>query len=398
MDLPSPALGDRSLFPALVPRFYLNHGGISPPSAPVSEAARAVVNDFAAHGAHAFARCLAQAKRVRALAARLIGATAEHVALAPNTTRSVSDVALCFRWRSGDRVLLFQGEFPANVIPWQQAAQLHGLRTTLLPIAPFHRSHDEGLAALEAELKAGARMVAVSAVQFQTGLRMPLAAMAERCHRHGARLFVDAVQAVGAVPLDVATSQIDYLAAGSHKWMMGLNGAGILHATPDAAADLAPWAAGWLSTTEPTRFLFEGEGHLRYDRPVVPGIRFLEGGNWNTTGVAALEASLRLIEALGVEAIYRHVDAYLDRLEEGLLALGFSSERDPRAEARSCILSVRPPGDQPLSAWAAALADRGVACATPDGRLRFTPHWPNALDEVPQVLAALEEVRNLLDG
>ncbi len=393
MDLPSPALGDRSLFPALASSFYLNHGGVSPPSHPVSEASRAVVDDFAAHGAAAFGRVMAQAERVRALAARLIHAPAETVALAPNTTRSISDIALCFRWNPDDRVLLFQGEFPSNVLPWGLAARLHKLRVSMLPIAPYHRSHDEGLAALEQELKAGARMVAVSAVQFQTGLRMPLAAMAERCHAHGARLFVDAVQAVGAVPLDMEASAVDFLAAGSHKWMMGLNGAGIVYARAEAAAELDPWAAGWLSTEEPVSFLFEGEGHLRYDRPVVPGIRFLEGGNWNTSGVAALEASLGLIERLGVESIYQHVNGYLDRLEDGLRARGFTSERDARPAARSCTLSVRTPGSQPLAAWVAALAERGVACATPDGRLRFTPHWPNALDEVPRVLAIVDEVR-----
>jgi len=396
VHLPTPRLGDRSLFPSLAPRVYLNHGGVSPPSRPVAEAARAVIEDFEINGALAFARCMAQAERVRDLAGRLLNASARDVAIAINTPRSVSDVALCFRWKRGDRILLFQGEFPSNVLPWLQAARLHGLETELLPLLPFHRSHAEGLDVLDQALRRGARMVAVSAVQFQTGLRMPLAATAELCHRHGARLFVDAVQAVGAVPIDVTREAIDYLAAGSHKWMMGLNGAGILYASAEAAAELDPWAAGWLSTTEAARFLFEGEGHLRYDRPMVEGIRFLEGGNWNTAGVAALEASLGLIERLGVPAIYEHVNACNDRLEEGLRARGFRSERSAAAEARSCTLSVRPPGSQALASWAAALGERGVACATPDGRLRFTPHLPNALEEIPGVLDAIDEVRQAL--
>ncbi|MCU0654804.1 MAG: aminotransferase class V-fold PLP-dependent enzyme [Polyangiaceae bacterium] len=393
---PSPALGDRALFPDLAPRFYLNHGGISPPSRPVLEAAQAVSDDFARHGAVAFVRCLTQAERVRALAARLLQVPAEHVALAPNTTRSVSDIALCFRWNPGDRVLLFEGEFPSNVLPWLQAARLHRIEPRLLSLAPFHRSHDEGLASLERELKAGARLVAVSAVQFQTGLRMPLQAMAQLCHRHGARLFVDAVQAVGLLPLALASWGVDYLAAGSHKWMMGLPGAGVVYASPEAAADLDPWTAGWLSTSDATRFLFEGEGHLRYDRPIVPGIRFLEGGNWSTSSVAALEVALSLIDALTTDSIFTHVSAYLDLLEGGLGERGFRSERSREEEGRSGILSVRPPGGRAVAEWAAALGERGVACATPDGRLRFTPHWPNALGEVPSVLDAVDEARGLL--
>lgn len=395
MILLSPALGDRSLFPSLAPRYYLNHGGISPLSQPVVEAAQHVFEDFSIHGAAAFERCLTQVERVRTLAARLIGATAEDIAITPNTTQGISEIALNFRWNQGDRILLFDGEFPSNIIPWQQAALLHQLQITRLSLTPFHRSHEEGIALLERELKTGVRMVAVSAVQFQTGLRMPIAAMAERCHHYGARLLVDGVQAVGAVPLAVQHDGVDFLAAGSHKWMMGATGAGILYVSPEAVEELNTWTAGWLSTTEAVRFLSEGEGHLRYDRPMLRSVRKLEGGNWNTAGVAALEASLGLIGTLGIPSIYQHINAYLDLLEIGLLERGFSSERSSNPAARSTNLAVRPPGAHPLSFWVAALAERGVACATPDGRLRLTPHWPNALSEVPSVLAIFDEVLSL---
>jgi hypothetical protein len=60
---------------------------------------------------------------------------------------------------------------------------------------------------------------------------------------------------------------------------------------------------------------------------------------------------------------------------------------------RSGILAVRPPAGLDAAALARALRDRGVACSSPDGRLRFAPHWPNALDEVPRVLSALDECR-----
>lgn len=398
MTLPSPALGDRSLFPALKARAYLNHGGISPPSRAVSQAVRALLDDYEANGAGGYLRWAEQRERLRSLMARLLGASPGDIALSPNTTRGVSDIALCFRFRPGDGLALFEGEFPSNVTPWQRAAELHGLRVQMLSLDGFRRSADEGLASLEAALTRGVRLVAVSAVQFQTGHRMPLAAMSALCHRHGARLFVDAVQAVGAVPLDVTREGIDYLAAGSHKWMMGLEGAGLVYVRPEALGDLSPRVAGWLSHTEATRFLFEGAGLLRYDRPIKASAAFLEGGNVNAAGCAGLEASLGLIEALGVEAIHAHVNRYLDRLEEGLLALGFRSERSVRHEERSCTLSVLPPDDRPIAAWSLALGERGVACATPDGRLRFTPHWPNALDEVPFVLDAVREVASRRGG
>src|SRR4029079_13991306 len=100
-----------SLFPTLAPAVYLNHAAISPPSLPVQQAIHTIVDDFARHGTDAFMRGAGERQRLRGLFARLIGAEGEDIALVANTTRGVSDIALCLPWRPGDRVLLFQGEF-----------------------------------------------------------------------------------------------------------------------------------------------------------------------------------------------------------------------------------------------------------------------------------------------
>lgn len=390
-DQPVARLGDRSLFPSLEPRAYLNHAAVSPWSLPVQRAAAAVAEDYARRGAGAIPNWIHQRGRLRAAIARLIGAEPADIALINNTTRGVTDVALCMSWRPGDRVLLFQGEFPANVTPWQQAAELFGLKVEFLPLEDFIRSHEEGLAALQRALDAGGvRMVAVSAVQFQSGLRMPIAAMADACHAAGAELSVDGIQAVGAVPLDVRAAKIDFLSVGGHKWMMGCEGLGFLYVRPERLAELRPRVAGWLSHEDGLRFLLEGAGHLRYDRPIRRTADFVEGGANNTVGCAALEAALGLIGELGTEAIFDHVQRYLDALERGLISRGFVSLRAREPAARSCILSVLPPNPGDVLGLQRELAERGVACSTPDGLLRFAPHWPNNLDEVPVVLAAVD--------
>jgi selenocysteine lyase/cysteine desulfurase len=384
-------LGDRGLFPDLEPRAYLNHGGISPASRATVRAVTTVAEDYARRGAGAFGTWHAQRARLRGKLATLVGARAEDLALIANTTRGVSDVALCFPWAVGDRVVVFHGEFPANVTPWQRAAALFDLEVVFLPLADWADEDAPGLARLEAELRRGVRLVAVSAVQFQTGLRMPLDAISALCHRHGAELFVDAVQACGAVPLDVGASGIDYLACGSHKWLMGLEGAGFLYVHPSRVAALRPAVAGWLSHQDGLGFLFEGPGHLRYDRPIRATADFIEGGNYNTASLAALEAALDLILQLGVPAIYAHVNAYLDALEPALVDRGFRSLRARQPARRSCTLGVLPPAGVSVVALHKALTARGVACAIPDGVLRFTPHWPNAREEIPLVLDALDQ-------
>jgi selenocysteine lyase/cysteine desulfurase len=388
-------LGDRSLFPDLEPVAYLNHAGVSPPSRPVVEAAGAALRDFARRGSAAGRAALERRRSLKAGLGRLLGVPPEELGLTQNTGAGLTAVALGFPWRSGDRILGFRGEFPANVTPWQRAAELFGLELALLALDPFERSDEEGLAALEAELRRGARLVAVSAVQFQTGLAMPLRAMAELAHRHGAEICVDAVQALGVLPIDARALGLDYLSAGAHKWLMGLLGAGVLWARPDRAAALRPHLAGWLSHEHAASFLTEGPGHLRYDRPLRRRADVVESGGLAEVALAGLGAALDLLLSLGVDAIRDHVGSYLDRLEAELAALGLRSARAREPARRSGILSVRPPSGVEVAGLARALWARGVAVATPDGWLRFSPHWPNGLGEVP---AVVEAVRAALGG
>lgn len=387
-----PALGDRSAFPDLAPFAYLNHCGVSPPSTWVREAVAASLTDYASHGAGAFPRHIAQRDRLRARLAALIGAAPADIGLSPGTSAGLMDVALCLPWRANDRILCFQGEFPANVTPWQRAAATFDLRLDLLPLEGFADGSGLGLARVEDELRRGARLVAVSAVQFQTGIRMPIEALGELCRRYDAELAVDAIQALGVVPMEHLAPHVDYVVSGGHKWMMGLEGAGFVYAHPARAPALRPVVAGWLSHEDPIRFLFEGAGHLRYDRPIRARADRVEIGVSNAVGCVALEAALGPIAALGVPDIFAHVQRYHDALEAGLLERGYTSYRAEDPSARSGILSVRPRPGQVLAPLQSALAARGIAMSTPDGVLRFGPHWPNALDEVPRVLAALDEL------
>ena len=134
---------------------------------------------------------------------------------------------------AGARVIVFEGEYPTNVSVWQRACLQHGLTLYMLPVSDFARAEGADLSALERELSHGdVQLCAVSAVQFQSGLRMPLQRIAQLCHAHGAQLAVDAVQALGSVPFDVQALGVDYAAAGSHKWLMGSDGAGVLYIRP----------------------------------------------------------------------------------------------------------------------------------------------------------------------
>lgn len=328
--------------------------------------------------------------RVRTKLAAVLGTRPENVALTSGTSHSLTQLALSFPWRSGDAVLLFQGEFPANVTPWRSARRLYGLEEHWLSLDGAERDPDCVLGPLEAKLKQGVRLVAVSAVQFQTGLRMPLAEMAALCHRYDAEIAVDAIQAAGVMPLETDAWGLDYVAGGAHKWLMGVEGVGYLAVGADRVRSMKPVTAGWLSHERPIEFLLGGSQRLDYERPLLETARVFESGSGSVLGVAALEAALGAILELGVGAIFEHVTHYLDELERGLEARVLDHGRARYTAGRSGILSLRLPAGADLGAVALGLKSRGIACGTPDGWLRFAPHYPNSLAEIPEVLAALD--------
>jgi len=384
-------LGDRGAFPTLEADAYLAHAAIAPVAAPVRDAVLGVLDDYARRGMGAWARWRDDREALRGELAELLGVEAPRIGLTQSTSAGLLAFAQCFPWRAGDGVVLFEGEFPANVTPWLLAAQEHGLRVRWLRAGDFAPG-GPGLARLEAVVAGGdVRLVAVSAVQFQTGLAMPLQAIGEVCRARGVTLAVDAIQAAGVVPLDLRALPIDLLAGGAHKWLMGVEGAGYVYVSEDLARHLRPRVAGWLSHVDGIGFLFEGEGRLRYDRPLREAPAVLELGSQSVAGFAALRAGLAMIRGLGVAAIHAHVNAWLDAFEPQAVALGFESLRSPHPEARSGVLALRPRRGVDLPRLHAALAARGVAVTTPDGLLRVAPHGFNPLEEVPRVVAALAD-------
>ncbi|MBN2193380.1 MAG: aminotransferase class V-fold PLP-dependent enzyme [Polyangiaceae bacterium] len=385
-----PRLGDRALFPELEARAYLAHAAISPVSVVVQAAIVELLTDYARRGVFAFGAWAEQRFELRQSFACLLGVEPSAIALTPGTTRGISDVALAIPWRSGDRILCFRGEFPANVTPWQRVAERFGVELVWLDADAFRLDPPAALADLDRVLDGGVRLVAVSAVEFQTGFRLPLVAIGERCRTHGAFFAVDAVQACGVVPTEARAWQADFVACGAHKWLMGLEGGGLLYVRPERAEELVPATAGWLSHEHGADFLFRGAGRLRYDRPLKRGAEVFEGATLPATVFAGLGTSIRLLLELGIDAIEGHVTAYLDRLEPALVGRGFQSLRAVEAAGRSGILAVVPPAGRDPVALQRELAARGVITSVPDGLLRFAPHWPNSLAEVPEVVAAVD--------
>ena len=374
---PGPMLGDRLLFPTLQAVVYANHAAMAPLSTPVVDAMNTVVERVAAFGADVYPSLADQRRSLKIDLAHLFKANPNDFALVDNTTSGVSAVAHCFPWTSGDEIALYRDEFPTNVTPWLRAAELYGFRPRYLE-APL--SGPQRLEALGNILKKNPiRLVAVSWVQFQTGFAAPVHEMAALCHRHNAHLFVDGIQACGVLPLEFG--EIDFVACGGHKWLMGPEGTGFLFANHKTSPPLKPHLAGWLSHERPVEFLFEGPNRLKLDRPIRSGVDFLERGSCNAAGLAGLGAAIRLLNQIGPPRIFSHITKWHEAVEPILLAIGLQSCRSAHQSERSGILAFHPHPKQQALPLAKALSRAGITVAAPDGYLRLSPHWPNRPDE-----------------
>lgn len=374
-------------FSSLRADHFLAFAAVSPVPDRTRHALAGWLDGLVADGIGAMGPWLKARESLRTRLGALLGVQPDSLALTSSTTQGIQLISHAFRWREGDGVLVFDGEFPANVMTWSRVAVERDLRVVR---APLDGIDDDGNGFEEILANQNIRLVAVSAVQFQTGRRMPLAVMADICHRHGAVLCVDAIQAAGIVPLDLAALGVDFAVGGGHKWLLGTDGAGWVYVAPGREDLLGHTLTGWLSVVDPVRFLFEPDA-LDYDAPLQPVPRAFEAGSSSSAAVVALDASIGAILEVGVEHIFDTVQTWHDALEPMLVEAGFVSERRLRRHACSGILSFRPPAGTVLSLLQQRLSAIGIIVTIPDGRLRLAPHIVSSVGDVPAIATNIIE-------
>jgi selenocysteine lyase/cysteine desulfurase len=223
-------------FPVRQHLIYRNHAAVAPLVKPAADAMKALADDCTQFGSLHYDQWLAAYEGVRVAAAKLVGADRSEIALVKNTSEGIATVAIGLDWRPGDRIVAFREEFPANYYPWK-ILEKQGIAVTWLSVEDPLDRIDEACR--------GARLLAISFVQFLSGYRAPIEAIGEICRRHGCWYLVDAIQGLGAFPIDVRACGIHALAADGHKWLLGPEGCGILYIHPELQAQVRPVEFGW---------------------------------------------------------------------------------------------------------------------------------------------------------
>ena len=367
----------RALFPVTKELVYLNHAAVGPLSVRAYEAMDRHARDQRDAGALHWREWEHEYELLREGAARVINAGPDEIAILKNTSEGLSFVAEGFRWKPGQNVVTTDLEFPSNFAPWKNLAR----RGVELRVVESHNG-EYGIADLEKLVDENTAIVSVSAVAFHNGFTADLDAIGDLCARRGALFCVDAIQSLGALPVDVARSRISFLAADGHKWLCAAEGAAIFYAAAEHRGKLDVLENGWRNIERRGKFLDAATD-------LFPDARRFEAGSLNTNGIYGLRAAIDLVQEIGIRAIADEVVRIATHLADELQRIGYTV-RTPRPIA-SGIIAATPPAVEPntLLRLHRKLEENGIVCAPREGMLRFAPHFYNDEGEVERVIRVL---------
>jgi selenocysteine lyase/cysteine desulfurase len=315
-------------------------------------------------------------EKARRDGAALLGCRPEEVAFLKNTSEGISLVAAGLDWRPGDNVVCAQGEFPTNIYPWMALAR-HGVELRLVAEREGRIRYPD----LRDAIDRRTRVLALSFVEFLSGFRHNVPRLGELCRRRGVLFALDAIQGLGALPLNVAEAGVHFASADGHKWLLGSEGSALFFCRRDCLELVGAPLVGWRSVPNPSSY-------LPYHFTLRPDAARFELGTTNTVGIAGLGAALRLLLAVGLPTIERRIKLLTDRLCRGLARVRADLLSSRRGGEWSGIVSFRLPGVD-LKAVARRLRQEGFVLSYRLGWLRVSPHFYNTEAEVDRLLQAL---------
>jgi selenocysteine lyase/cysteine desulfurase len=391
----------RSHFPGLLGKVFLDAACVSLAPRPAVEAIEKFLDlamvcpaeSSTAH--HIMMDEMRSAARPRA--ARLINAQEDEIALVESTSHGLTLAADAIPLEPGDRVLTCDLEFLEVAIPWVQKKK-HGIEIDVVP----NRNGKILIDDISAHLTPRTRVVCLSTVQWSNGFRLDLAALSRLCRGRNTWLVVDAIQQLGAFPIDVRQTPVDVLACGGHKWLNAPFGCGFLYISREAQSRLQPPTAGYLSVEDP-----EGGWGAYFQTPSIVPVqdyqfvkgarRFETGGTANYPGAIGLAASLKIINDLGTDRIAGHITRLTDRLIAGLQAMNVPIVTPLAPENRSGIVTFSVGSPRDNVEFMNKLLERKILVAvrytSNVGGVRVSCHFYNSEPDVDALLNAVADLR-----
>lgn len=377
-NIAQPALHTRyaNSFPVKERLVYLNHAAVAPLCRPAAEAMKRLADDACLYGSLHYSDWLAAYDAFRVAAAKLINASPGEIAMVKNTSEGIAIIAAGLNWQKGDRIVAFREEFPANYYPWLRL-ESRGVQITWLSIySPVEEI---------ARVLPGAKLLAISYVNYLSGYRVDLEEIGKLCRQHNCFFLVDAIQGMGALPIDVETCRIDALSADGHKWMLGPEGHGILYVRRSRLDEIEPVEFGWTNTASYADYSSR-DMTLRQDAG-----RY-ECGTLNTVGCFGQKAALEFLLEVGIENIAAAVLDLADQVDRGVRSRGYEVMVARTGDTGSGIVTFRHP-DVDARQIVAELRHHGIAAAPRQGWVRTSPHFYISPEDIDSMLGFLPSIK-----
>jgi len=362
----------RKEFPVLENMTYLNHAAISLLPNTTKFYLLEYLNRLTNEGPN-YERDKLLIEEARVTLSKFLNCRASEIAFVQNTSSGISKIAQGLRLNTKDKIACIVPDFPSNIYPWLWQSR-KGIEVYFI-----HYDHKNfRLKDIIEKIKPGTKLLALSHVNYVTGFQFPLAEFSSVLKNKGILLFADMIQSIGAIPVNLKELGVHFMSAGSHKWMMGLPGAGILYISKEVQDLVEPVELGWKSVIQEEDF-FKIALDLKKDALV------MEPGTMNSVGVFALLKGIEFINSYGIHNVFDTISSWNGSLAKELKRANISVVSPHDNEYASSILSFE--YDKPHLLYKYLLT-QNIKISLRDNLIRVSPHFYNNEDDL----------RNLVDG
>jgi selenocysteine lyase/cysteine desulfurase len=367
----------RSFFPYLKNGIiYFNHAS----TAPISTAMKYRIDEFVKERSE-FAlddywAFKSVADETKEMIGEMINCSGDRIAFLDNTTNGIIWLAQGIDWKPGDRIILNDVEFPANVYPFLQLKE-KGVEVDFIKSTNGIVTAEEVIDVIQPKTK----LISISYVQFLSGYRIDLEKIGRVCKEKGIIFSVDAIQGLGAVRLDIEKFNIDFLASGTQKWLLGLQGLAFIYVRKEFQDKMKSAPIGWLAVKNAWNL-------LNFDLTTKETGERFQPGTLNNLGIYAFNSSMKLFKEFGFDEIEKQILSNSKYFIDELTKIGYDSPLLLLPEKHlSGIVSFKSENAQKIFD---ILSLKKIVCSLREGYIRFAPHFYNTTQDIDFVVNVLK--------
>jgi len=356
---------------------YFNHAATGPFSSLVVNRLSNLLKEKSESQIDCYDSFLKAVDETKLLLAELINCNVDRIAFVDNTSNGLNMLAQSIDWKKGDRILLNDIEFPANVYPFLNLKRL-GVEVDFVKSENGIVTADQIINSIKSETK----LISVSFVQFLSGYKVDLEKIGNYCRANNIIFSVDGIQGIGAMRIDVDKYKIDFLSCGTQKWLLGMQGLAFIYVDEELQKKMIPANVGWLSVENAWNL-------LDYKMDLKTSANVFQGGTLNSFGIYAFNTSLKLFKDFGFDKIQSEVLSNSKYFISRLKSVGQNCVLESLSdEGLAGIVTIKPKDPEKLFE---KLEDKKIFCSLREGLIRFAPHFYNTHHDIDKVVEELQK-------